>query len=54
VLFVANDEVENLDGSRPPRPESEQWLGPLNLNPPSELVLTGVDVFNGSNHVDRR
>ncbi len=39
VLFVGNDEVANADGSRPPRPGGERWLGSLNFNPPARLEL---------------
>jgi hypothetical protein len=44
-LFVANDEVENADGTRKPRPESERWLGPTNIGPTPILRLLATDHF---------
>jgi hypothetical protein len=43
VMFVANDEACNADGTRAPRPESELWLGPLNHGPTPVLRLTAVE-----------
>lgn len=45
VLFVDNDEVANADGTRPPRPQDEKWLGPLNFNPPARLELIESETF---------